>query len=535
MHKSPPPRRYSGAWQKDSLHTLLDPEADFVHIVELVTSRGVIAEKDGQRVLSLARRLSEHPEVHALSITDNPGGNAMINADTLGTDLLSRGQEVIIHLSCKDWNRNALQGRAWQLASEGFDNVLCLSGDYPTSGYQGTARGVFDIDSVGLLQMFNELNAGLRIAGPKKKRRLKKTNFLLGAATTNHKRYEREVMPQYFKLAQKIKNGAHFIINQIGYDARKQDELLRYMRMHSLHAPVIANVFVLSAGVARYFHAGHIPGVEVTDRLLELCERQAQSADKGKAFFIELAAQQCAIARGLGYRGVYLGGHLRYDDYEKIIALSQSYAQDDWRDFARSIDFAYPDEFYFFAPDDATGLSSDRINPDYLASKEESALRALRRDVPSGYKLNRIAHDHLFEAGSLGHKLGQKITETVDRHPTAQKALHTVEQATKIPLFDCRDCGDCSLPDIAYLCPESECAKNQRNGPCGGTRQGLCEVGEKECIWSRAYDRLKAYGEEERMLERPVVIKDGALHGTSAWLNTFAGRDHHGRNQEKKP
>jgi methylenetetrahydrofolate reductase (NADPH) len=284
VSKSPNPRRYSGAWQKDSLRTLLDPEADFVHIVELVTSRGVIAEKDGQRVLSLARHLSEHPEVHALSITDNPGGNAMINADTLGTDLLSRGQEVIIHLSCKDWNRNALQGRAWQLASEGFDNVLCLSGDYPTSGYQGTARGVFDIDSVGLLQMFNELNAGLRIAGPKKKRRLKKTNFLLGAATTNHKRYEREVMPQYFKLAQKIKNGAHFIINQIGYDARKQDELLRYMRMHSLHAPVIANVFVLSAGVARYFHAGHIPGVEVTDRLLELCERQAQSADKGKAF-----------------------------------------------------------------------------------------------------------------------------------------------------------------------------------------------------------------------------------------------------------
>ena len=121
--------------KKDSLRTLLDPKADFVHIVELVTSRGVIAEKDGRRVLSLARRLSEHPEVHALSITDNPGGNAMINADTLGTDLLSRGQEVIIHLSCKDWNRNALQGRAWQLASEGFDNVLCLSGDYPTSGY----------------------------------------------------------------------------------------------------------------------------------------------------------------------------------------------------------------------------------------------------------------------------------------------------------------------------------------------------------------------------------------------------------------
>ena len=261
MSKSHLPRRYSGAWQKESLRNLLRDDAEFVHIVELVTSRGVMADKDGRRILSLARRLCEHPDVHALSITDNPGGNAMISADTLGTDLLSRGQEVIIHISCKDWNRNALQGRAWQLASEGFDNVLCLSGDYPTSGYRGVASGVFDIDSIGLLQMFSELNAGLSIAGRSKPRRLKKTHFLLGAATNNHKRYEREVMPQYFKLAQKVQNGADFIISQIGYDTRKQDELLRYMRLRHIDVPVIANVFVLSAGVARYFHGGHIPEI----------------------------------------------------------------------------------------------------------------------------------------------------------------------------------------------------------------------------------------------------------------------------------
>ena len=68
----------------------------------------------------------------------------MLSADTLGTDLISRGQEVIIHLSCKDWNRNALQSRGWKLASEGFDNVLALSGDCPTPSYQGQAAGVFD-------------------------------------------------------------------------------------------------------------------------------------------------------------------------------------------------------------------------------------------------------------------------------------------------------------------------------------------------------------------------------------------------------
>jgi methylenetetrahydrofolate reductase (NADPH) len=534
MSHAKPPRRYSGAWQKKTLRQLLTESDEFVHIVEVVTSRGVIAEKDGQRVLALARRLCEHPQMHALSITDNPGGNAMINADTLGTDLLSRGQEVIIHLSCKDWNRNALQGRAWQLASEGFDNVLCLSGDYPTSGYQGRAGGVFDIDSIGLLKMFQDLNAGLVVPGGKKARRLQKTHFLLGAATNNHKRYEREVMPQYFKLAQKIKRGADFIINQIGYDTRKQDELLKYMALHGLNAPVVANVFVLSGPVARYFNGGHIPGVEVTDELLALCEKQAQSPDKGRAFFLEFAAKQCAIARGLGYKGAYLGGHLQYDDYEKIVAQAQSYGTDDWRDFAREIHFSYPDEFYYFEKDETSALSSSEISHAYLHSQTPSERAKLRRELPSSYKLNRIVHDRLFVPESNGFQLGQKLTSALENKPTAQKFFHTVEQAAKIPIFGCRDCGDCSLPDIAYLCPESQCAKNQRNGPCGGTRQGLCEVGDKQCIWALAYERLKAYGEEEQMLERPVVFKDGQLKGSSAWLNTYAGRDHYAHAQKEK-
>jgi methylenetetrahydrofolate reductase (NADPH) len=147
MGVSPAETVYSpGAWQKRSLRQLLRETNTFVTCVELVTSRGLITERNGRRVLELARGLAQHPHVHALSITDNPGGNAMISADTLGTDLISRGQEVIIHLACKDWNRNALQSRGWKLASEGFNNVLALSGDYPTDGYQGQASGVFDLD-----------------------------------------------------------------------------------------------------------------------------------------------------------------------------------------------------------------------------------------------------------------------------------------------------------------------------------------------------------------------------------------------------
>jgi methylenetetrahydrofolate reductase (NADPH) len=530
MCASPVEPIYSlGAWQKRSLRHLLQETNTFVSCVELVTSRGVITERSGRRVLELARGLAQHPHVHALSITDNPGGNAMISADTLGTDLISRGQEVIIHLACKDWNRNALQSRGWKLASEGFNNVLALSGDYPTDGYQGLASPVFDIDSVGLLKMYSDMNQGIHVGMDhgEPAEVMERTNFFLGAVVTNYKRHEREVMPQYFKLAKKIGSGAAFIITQIGYDSRKQDELLKYMRLRNLNVPVMANVYVLSLTAARYFHSGHIPGCVVTDELLALVERGSASPDHGKTFFLELAAKQCAIAKGLGFRGVYLGGHLKYEEYEQVLRLADSFGVNDWQDFAREIRFHQPGEFYFFEADPHTGLSSTEVSREYATSRTAESLQRLRQHIPMSYKIDRVLHDKIFEKGSVGFDLGKRAAHLIESCGKGlQKVAHRAELALKIVAFDCRDCGDCSLPDIAFLCPESQCAKNQRNGPCGGTRQGICEVGEKECIWALAYDRLKAYGEEERMLERPVVFKNGALKGTSAWANAFLERDY---------
>jgi methylenetetrahydrofolate reductase (NADPH) len=507
MTATVPQQRRASPWVKPSLQHLLEDTATFVTVAEMVTSRGLITESSGRKILSLGRSLAEHPRFHALSITDNPGGHAMLSADTLGTDLISRGQEVIIHLSCKDWNRNALESRCWTLASQGFYNVLALSGDFPTSGFQGQAAPVFDSDSVGLLQLLAKTDA----------------TFFPGAVVSNFQRLESELMPQYFKLAKKISTGARFIINQIGYDARKQDELLKYMHLHGLRVPVLANVYVLGLTPARFFHAGKIPGVTVTDDLLALVEKQAASPDRGRSFFLEFAAKQCAIARGLGYRGIYLGGHLRLEDYNSVLQTFDSFAENDWLEFAREIRFAQPGEFYYFEPSEETGLNSTEVNRDYLKSKERPPA------APLSYRLNRQVHEHIFQEGSRGFAAGQKLYQIAEDSPKLSQILHKAERLVKLVGFDCHDCGDCSLPEIAYLCPESQCAKNQRNGPCGGTRQGLCEVGDKECIWARAYDRLKAYGEEESMLQAPVVVRDSALRGTSAWANAFLKKDHNGK------
>jgi hypothetical protein len=57
----------------------------------------------------------------------------------------------------------------------------------------------------------------------------------------------------------------------------------------------------------------------------------------------------------------------------------------------------------------------------------------------------------------------------------------------------------------------------------------MCEVPGHTCVWADAYRRLKPYGEERAMLERPVVVQDNNLRRTSAWGNTFLGRDHYAR------
>jgi methylenetetrahydrofolate reductase (NADPH) len=504
----------------------------FVIAAELVTSRGMMSQHTGQALYDIAHRLAEDPRFDLLSITDNAGGNAMFSPETLARGLMDAGQEVSIHLACKDWNRNGIESRLWELASDGFHNILALSGDYPVAGHEGIAAPVFDIDSVGLIKMLADMNAGLpdgRAPGG----RLDPTGFFIGCAVTNHKLHEREVMPQYFKLAKKVQAGAEWGFNQIGWNARKDHELLQWVAHNRVPVRLIANVYLLSRGVARVFHRGRVPGVVVSDELLALAEKHGGSADGGRSFFIDLAARQVAVARGLGYAGAYIGGHMPYETYDEILERADQISGEQWIEAARDLHFDRPGEFYLYGKDPQTGLSDGKPRDEYLESKRR---RRTDLKVPARYRVSRVMHNAVFAQDAPLFPLGTKVyTKLQDSPRSLQRAAHLVEQAAKVPMFGCQDCGDCSLPDIAYVCPEGPCAKNQRNGPCGGTRDGLCEVYDTECIWSQAYERLKAYGEEEDLVKGPVVVKDNALRGTSAWANTFLGKDHSAKNRGAPP
>jgi hypothetical protein len=92
----------------------------FAIAAELVTARGLVTTERGRALVEKARGLAADPRIDVLSITDNPDGHAMLAPDTLGTDLLSRGQKVVIHLACKDWDRSALESRGWAARTDGL-------------------------------------------------------------------------------------------------------------------------------------------------------------------------------------------------------------------------------------------------------------------------------------------------------------------------------------------------------------------------------------------------------------------------------
>ncbi|MFP5229573.1 MAG: methylenetetrahydrofolate reductase C-terminal domain-containing protein [Acidobacteriota bacterium] len=504
-----------------TLREKLFESSRFLIAAELVSVRGSLNERTAQKTRAFASDLAASPAIDWISITDNAGGNPQLAPLALGRPVLYAGKEVVIHLTCKDLNRNGLESEAWMLNSEGFYNILAMTGDYPVGGSEGLAKPVFDIDSVGLISLLSRMNHGLNPREASAKTQpLEKTHFTIGAVASSFKLREGELIPQYMKLGKKVECGAEFIIHQIGFDSRKISELRAWMDAHGLRAtPLIGNVYVLNPRVAEIFHAGRIPGVVLTEPLAEICRRQGSSPDRGKSFFQEFAAKQIAIYRGLGFRGAYLGGVHELSAIEQILALEGSFAPDDWRQFAREMQFSRPGEFFFYNQNPETLLAD--------VASEAPRSSASSKHVTVAYQISKLSHDWIFEPSTRFARIGGGLCARARDPKQGPAGLRAIEHLSKSVLYQCKDCGDCSLPEIAYLCPESQCAKNQRNGPCGGTRAGRCEVdGYDDCIWLRAYERLQHDGRENTLLDHVPVIQNQGLRRTSAWANNWLGRDH---------
>jgi methylenetetrahydrofolate reductase (NADPH) len=427
------------------------------------------------------------PGVVAGSITSYAGGAMGHDPIRVGTAARARGLVPNIHLTCVNRDRASAQHALEDLHGLGIENVLALTGDYPKGSPPGSALPTFQLDSVQLIRLIQEM-------------RENSMPFWIAAAVSPFKYAEADCAYQYLKLEKKIAAGADYAITQLGFDVQKFRELKRYLDERGLHTPVLGNVYVLTGKAAEKMAKGEPPGCWVAPELVLKIQEEIQSADKGLAARLERAARMVAILRGLGYAGAYLGGEHRADRVRWIIKRSEALAANS-EEFAE--EFSYRPRGGFFL------YESPKMPP-----RTRGVVPWVLDKLSQAFPLNR--------EGNLRQMLAA-IFRWVDHWPKASKALERAEFVIKSPLFGCQACGNCVLGSMEYVCPQT-CPKNLRNGPCGGTSLGRCEVVDKPCIWVEVYDRAKAVRRLED-LRTYIPQRNPLLQGTSSWINYFLNRD----------
>jgi methylenetetrahydrofolate reductase (NADPH) len=467
-------------------------------VVELVAT----ALSREAKLLEVASRLARLPDVVAGSITSYAGGAMGHDPLRVGTAARARGLTPNVHVTCVGQDREALRKTLEDLHALGIENVFALTGDYPRPGKDGRPLEppVFDLDSVQLVHLIHELREGGR-------------RFHVAVAVSPFKYVEADCLWQYLKLEKKIAAGADCAITQVGWDAEKFRELKRYLDERGLATPLLGNVYVLGPRAAERMSRGEPPGCWVSPALLEVVRRESQAPDGGQRARLERAARTVAVLRGLGYAGAYIGGTHVADHVAWIIRRAAELAPR-WEALAGELAYGADGGFYLYGG--GRGVRPAAFRPTPGQGRVVSAV------VPP--VLDMLGRLFPVTGETWLRRALRVVAARVDRRPALAAGVERIERAVKEPVFGCQACGNCVLGHLEYVCPQT-CPKQMRNGPCGGTALGRCEVvPEHPCIWVGVYERARDAGRTRDLLTY-VPAPDRSLQGTSSWLNYLLDRD----------
>jgi methylenetetrahydrofolate reductase (NADPH) len=181
------------------LRETLDAGA-FAVVVEIKPPKGLDVDFMLAPVKVLAGRVT------AFSVPDDEHAKMRLSSVAASCLVQKAGGEALVHFSCRDRNRLALESDLLGAAALGLENLLVVSGDYVTKGDHPQAKPVYDADSVQLLQVVQGLamghdSAGLPLSG--------NPTFYPGAVVIP----EAEPLgPQLIKFQKKLAAGAQFFI-----------------------------------------------------------------------------------------------------------------------------------------------------------------------------------------------------------------------------------------------------------------------------------------------------------------------------------
>ncbi len=318
------------------LRQALDAER-FVVSVELDPPKGLNPGKvvDGAAYL-------QRQGVEFINIGDSPMARARMSCLALAR--LLRDQldvESIIHFTTRDRNMMAIQADLLGAHALGIHNVLALTGDPVRAGNYPNLTGVWDVDSVGLIEVLRAMNDGQDAAGAA----LGSTAaFHIGAALNlnmedavidvDRERVRRklggnpadsgahhdgltETELELRRVRAKIDAGAQYIMTQPIYDLEPLERFLA--AFGAVPVPLILGVMPLhSSRHAEYLH-NEVPGITIPDQVRS---RLREAGDHGREVGLQLARDVVAAARA---RNLIAGCYLvpSYGRYDLVGELAQ--------------------------------------------------------------------------------------------------------------------------------------------------------------------------------------------------------------------
>jgi len=202
--------------------------------------------------------------VDAVAVTDGKSSVMAMNPLVMSHLLQRRGFDTLLHVSCRDRNRLALQSDLLGAAALGVGNLVVATGDYSSMGDHPQTKPVFDLDSVQLLKGIQKMENGQDLGGNPLNSRPK---FFVGATVSPSPGREAALELQLIRMEKKIAAGARFFLTQPVFDVPAFSRFMK--RAASFGVPVLAGVLPLkSASMARFINK-NLPGVFVPEALIE--------------------------------------------------------------------------------------------------------------------------------------------------------------------------------------------------------------------------------------------------------------------------
>jgi homocysteine S-methyltransferase len=201
--------------------------------------------------------------------------------------------ETIPHLTTRDWSVMGLESMLLGAHAEGVRNILAITGDPPEVGDYPGARGVYEIDSIGLTQLMTNLNRGEDFNGrpidaP--------TSFLPGVAVNPT---ADDIELELDRFHQKVEAGAKFAITQIVFDLERFDHFTERLG-GEWPIPVLIEVFPLTSHRLALRLHNELPGIVVPDSLQQaLQDAGSEASAVGFAHAREIIAGSRERAAGV--------------------------------------------------------------------------------------------------------------------------------------------------------------------------------------------------------------------------------------------